>query len=450
MLFIPPWILTCITIAAFLMAVVAYMKSRKERLVIEKQQRIRFSGWKLFFMLIILALFSRFGGVLMGLVQGWRHPWVIHLLPHLWYTVIWLLAGLWVALQLTKKWRFSTDPHVYAFRGLLIMLIFLILTTLLDMRLSVYPALSLLFFGLAILIRKDLLKIILTLIAPWPMFRLMFSEAFEFIARFSRFMGFQFDSFGISLLYFIGVTLLLIIWYLPYIYMAAYNTVKVNPLKNVLKGFSKPGFGILTLAGILVYGGILTALPSYNEMWKPQIQVRAHYDSSKQESRIALKSDEFLKTASVKVDTVDKTYGPMTYKDDIHISFSANWVEVAGSETITKGEKDTIDVHWILNGIKPWYLVRMILETDTLEIDTVITDLMFNQRKNRYGFTWQYEPPQTIPVQIRIVKPPEARLIRNVNTYFSEMPLPVEVTSDWAHISYSTKVTSTDTLDLRK
>ncbi len=446
LVFIPASLFVVFNLVALCLGVCAFIYSRIRRLRIERAERVRFSGFKLFVMLPVIAVFVRSGGWLLTLVKGLRYPWYVHLDAYLWYTPIWLLAGVWMVLQLSRKWRFSPDPYVYAKRGLILLFLYLIGCGLMSMRLALYPAVTLILFGLAIFVRPSILKMVFAILAPLPMSRLIFSEAVPFAGRVMAQIGILLDAPWKSILFQLVLILLLVIWYVPFIYTFSYAVVSVPRLKGMLKQFRRPLFGLGILALILVYGGVLYALPAYNEMWRPFIHVNAKYDISKQESELVIVGNEFLRDVSVKSDTLEEHLHGRFNRKELPIDFKAEWFHIHGKETVTPGDRDTLDVRWHITSDRDWYRLALSLEVDTLEVYDFQSDLEFAHDKDRVRISWFADPPDNVPVEARFSVHPGARLIRKVTAYYPEMPVPIQVSSPLGNVRYRTTVTRTDTL----
>jgi hypothetical protein len=446
LVFIPASLFFVFNLVALCLGVVAFIYSRIRRLRIERVARVRFSGFKLFFMLPVIAVFVRSGGWLLTLIKGFRYPWYVHLDAYLWYTPIWLLAGVWMVLQLSRKWRFSPDPYVYAKRGLIVLFLFLIGCGMLSMRLALYPAATMILFGLAILVRPSILKIVFAILAPLPMSRLIFSEAVLFAGRVSAQIGILLDAPWKSMLFQMVLILLLVIWYVPFIYTFSYTVVRVPWLKKGLKQFRRPALGFGILALILVYGGVLYTLPAYNEMWQPFIHVDANYDISNQESELAIVGNEFLKNVSVKSDTLKEHLHGRFNKKVLPVDFKAEWFHIDGKETVTAGDWDTLDVQWHIVSDRDWYRVALSLEADTLEIYDFQSDLEFTHAKDRVLVSWFADPPEDLSIEARFSLHSKARVIRKIVAVYPEMPVHIQVSSPLGNVRYRTTVTRTDTL----
>jgi len=448
LVFIPSWVILIFNVIALLMGIRAFLYSRKNRLRIEKKQRVRFSGLKLFLMMIIIAIFAEIGDDILQLFKGLRYPWVNNINGYIWFAVLWSIAGLWIVLQLTRKWRFSPDPYVYTKRALIILFIYIIPAGLASMRLALYPALSFTLISLAILIPVPWIKLIFSFLAPVPMFRLLFVETFTGFTRMSAFIGLNIDSFLEALLYSAVLTVILVIWCLPFIYLYAYILVDIGSVKTLCKVSRRPAFGLIILLIVIGYGGFLYSLPAYGDMWRPLIRVEAEYDMGKKESELKLIGNEHFLDVSVKTDSLDQRYEGRTHKEVLAHSFTADWFHVRGHEAFIEGEKDTVTIDWKINSSRPWYDVTLTIRVDTLEIDSVHSELNFNHRKDRVTFSWSNDPPESLRIASRLTIPSGAKLIREVSASYPEMPIPIQVESDLANIRYRTRVTVVDTLDV--
>lgn len=446
-IFIPAWMVVIFNITALGLGIWAFIRSRKNRLRIEKKERVRFSGFKLFGMITVVAVFAQLGEAFLGLVRGLRYPWVVHISSYLWFAALWAVAGLWVVLQITRRWKFSPDPYVYTKRALLILFIFIIPLALFgSMRLALYPAMTFFLISLAVLIPIPWMKPVLSFVAPLPMFRLMFMEVFPFIGRFSSLLGLIIDNFWKALLYSSILVVVLVIWYLPAMYAYAYPVVVNRSLKTGLKTSRKPIFGIILLVVIVGYGGYLYSLPAYNEMWRPVILVEAEYNIQKKESKLKLIGNEVFRDVHVSTDSLEKEYAGRTHKEELEHSFTADWISVHGDETIKRGERDTLSIDWTIASERPWHNVSLTIEVDTLELEDVHSSLKFRHDRDRLRFSWSADPPEALAVEAGFTVEPGARLIRRISARYADLPIRMDIVSEKADIIFRTTVVHEDTL----
>ena len=445
-LFIPMWIIIALVYIALVLSVWAFIHSRNNRLQIEKSQRIRISGLKIFIMMLIIAIFAQLGEAVIQLIKGVRYPWFIHVQEYLWLTAIWVVAGIWAVLQITHKWKFSPDPYVYTKRALIVLFIYTVGCIFLGTRLAFYPAMSLLIVNLIILIPTKSIKTILAFLAPIPLFKLMFLEAFTFIVRSISQGGIGLNTFWKSLIFSSALMLLMTLWYLPYAIIYSYLVVKIKLIKNILKLIRKPVVGIIILLVIIGYSIYIFPLPSYNDLWKPMIKISAKYNIQKQESELKLRGNEYFHNVTVITDSLNKTYNERIHQVELPDSFKAEWVNVSGLESVQPGEKDTVTIDWILKSEKPWYVAQLDIKVDTLEIDTVYCETEYLHKGNKLSFCWYADPPESLQVNARFVVESGASIERKVRAIYSEMPVPVKVEADMYRLLYRTEVNWIDTL----
>jgi len=448
--FLPSWTIPAINILALLLGAWAFMHSRKNRLRIDKPERVRFSGTKLFLMLIIMAIFTQLGEAALQFIKGLRYPWLLHFDKYMWLAAICTIGGVWVALQLTKKWRFSPDSYVYIKRAFVSLFILIVLLGMASMRLALYPALTMISISLAIFIPNTIMKFIFSMLAPYPMFKLMFMEELSFLARSLTVGGAGIDSFGKSLLFSVAITLVLVLWYLPGIYAFANAVVRNSFVRDLLKTLRRPLFGLVILLAVVGFGSYLYSLPSYNEEWTAGIRVNANYNVRSGENSLQLLGNEYFRNVSVKSDSLNRQYDVRIHKDDLHIPFKADWINVTGDELALGGEQDTVKVDWLLSSSRPWFRATLSIQADSLEINDVVSRHAFNRRNNEVSFTWRGLPADTIRVTAEFIVTPGAKLIRTVTGRYTEMPVPIEVNAELGDVAYRTTVVYQDTLTLGK
>ncbi len=446
--YIPIWFIKVVIAISLLLSIYAFIVARKQRTDKSAPEWIKFSAFKLFGLFTVIMIFVHLSEASVQVFSGYRYGWLIHLDTYLWYTVIWSIAGLWTALQITKKWKFNSDPYVYALRFFIILFIYTVLMSLVSARLGAYPAIVLLLLALAIVLKNVWAKSILAFLAFIPMFRLVFNEVFPFMSRGGMMGGFMIDNWFKALLFNVLLSVVLLIWFLPLIYAAGFLVVSNPPLKKSLKTFRKTVPGIVIAVIIIGFGAYLLSLTAYNEMWRPAINVEAEYDINKGDGKLTVKGNEYFKDVHVKTDSLDQNYDSRIQTLEIPQSFKAGWVKVYGMEEIRAGERDTVDFSWIVQSDKPWIRTTVTVKVDTADIYDPVSALAMNHSDNRLRFVWYGNIPDSLNIKGSLAVEPGAKLIRRVNAVYRDMPIPIEVTSDLATVKYRTKVEYQDTVSL--
>jgi uncharacterized membrane protein YidH (DUF202 family) len=226
--FLPTAGMIAIDALAILLGIVAYVRSRSQRRQIDKTQRVRFSGSKVLLIVIIIAVFMQLGEAAMQGIKGLRYPWYVPLQEYLILTALFVCAGIWLGLQLSKSWRFSPEPHVYFSRAVIPLFMVTTFCLIAGVRLALYPALALIAASLTVLAPGTLTKTILALLAPLPFIVLMFNEAFPLLSRSMPHNMTSMSGFVPSLIYSGVLTLILILWYFPVAYLLAATYARLH------------------------------------------------------------------------------------------------------------------------------------------------------------------------------------------------------------------------------
>lgn len=450
LLFLPLWTPKIILILAVAAGMAAFLCSRQSRLKVERGGRIRFSGLKLGVMALGVMIVVRSGDWVMQAVQGLRYPWLVHVNLYLWFAVLWLLAGVFLALQLTRCWRFSPDSYVYVKRATVVLAIYTLLFGLVSARLAVYPALAMLLFSMAVMLRRPAVKTVLLLLAPLPMLRLMFMEALPFLAHFSTLLGFDLNH-GPGMAYMqIGFIVLTLFWTLPFAFAAGYGMVTLPRLKSAAKNLRTWRGGVAVLAALLVYGVVLKALPTRNAVWRSQVHVDARYDLNKGEGSVVIAGNDRLDGVRVHGEHIDRSYDGALFSDTLCTAVHANWFSVSGGEEVVSTQRDTVEAHcnWTLSSQRPWHRVSLALKLDTLAIASVRSSLNSAFNRGQMAMVWQADPPENIDVPLTLKVPRGARLIRTVRAQYAQLPVVLDVTSQDAPVRYRSFVVQRDTLSL--
>lgn len=445
-LYIPTWLIAAINVTAVVLSMLAFYWSRKHRVLIKKDERVKFSGFKVFFITIIVAVFLQLGEAFMQFFKGLRYPWFAPLNHFLWFAAIWATFGIWISLQLTRKWKFSPDPYVYAKRALISLLVVFTLFCFATSRLALYPALSLIAISITILLPNSILKLLATVLAPLPMLRLMFFEMFPMGARSMAESLQGINTWFESFLYSAFLTAILILWYLPMLYLLGYTLTSSWANLNGLKIFRRPVVGFVLLLGIVGYGGYLYSFPAYDQTWRLQLTANAEYNLRNGKSQLHLLGSEFLREVTVTADTVHRRYDAASNEAELPLSFKADWFKLAGTATVLADSVAHVD--WKMKSAQSWHKVTLTLRADTAKISNINTALNYAQNKEVLTFTWFADPPETLRVAASFSMHPKARLIREVKAEYPQTPVPLNVSAKYADVLYQTTVIYRDTLTL--
>ena len=450
-LYIPIWLLIIFNSIAIILGIGTFIIARRNRMIVEKSKRIRVSGLKTFIIFIIILIFAQLGEAFIQLFKGFRYSWYLHIGPYLVYNFIWALSGLWVGLQLTRKWKFSPDSYIYSKRALIVLFIFTVASLFLSARLAFYPAFMLLFVSIAILVQKEWIKILLIILSPLLMTFLLFNEEFTFMSRMMSNTGFQIDNFIKALMFNALLVAFMSLWYLPMLNAFTYLTAVNEYVKNALKIYRKPIVAGGLLVIIIGFGIYLGTLTPYNEMWKPSIYVDANYELPEGKAELTILGNEYFKDVKVTGDTLMEYIDTRMHKVEVPLEFTADWIGLSGYESINQVLMDTVQVdsikyNWSICSDEPYMRITFTIQTDTANIINPKSDLPFTHNEKSIQYVWYGFMGDTLNVTGNFKAEPGAKIIRKISARYVGLPVDLKVESQLASVRYRTTVQYSDTL----
>lgn len=448
--FLPRPGMIIINTLALALGIWAYARSRSRRQMIDKARRVRFSGSKVFFLLLIIAVFTQLGEAGMQMLKGLRYPWYAPLQQYLMLAALFALAGIWVGLQLAKGWRFSPEPHVYFARAVLPLLALTALCWFADARLALYPACTLICAAATVLLPGAMGTTLAALLAPLPLLLLMFNEAVPLMFRSLPHNMTAVSGFLPALLYSAVLTLILVLWYFPLPYLFAATFARQPQKPAIVQALRTKLAGGVLLAVIIAYGGYLYARPAYNERWRASLRATAQFDANTRAGKLELSGDEYFRGVTVNTPDSAKSYDERIHHAEWPLDFSADWMQIAGTTARGSADSGTVSINWQLTTTKPWQQVRVHLQSDTLALAEITSPWVFDERKGKVSFNWAAEPADTLLLTATFKLPEPARLIRKITAVYAGIPVPVEVQARYADVIYRTEVVRQDTLEVEK
>ncbi len=304
-LFIPFWTLLAFIGLAIVISLFAVRRLHVKYLATDRTTLPKWSGMKLFFFMLIIQTCVWFSENIVGLIKGDRFPWIADPGGYIALGFIAATVGIWIALRFSKTLRLTTDPYPYFLRSVVFLVVFIFLLGLLSVRAAVYPAAALFFLSLAMLFSNPLAKILFWIASPYMMYRLIFSEGFELVARSIALSPSRDFTAGVILhLVFI---VFFSLWSFPFLLgFASINRDANSDLLWLRKFSTNRGLGValFTFAILVVF---LSAKPSYNELWKPNLLVDRKVNLTSGETTLSLSSSEYFKNISLHSDDFDTT-----------------------------------------------------------------------------------------------------------------------------------------------
>jgi hypothetical protein len=290
---------------AFLLGIAVLLRMRKRREATPPAPRVRWSGLKLLLCALIIQSFMWLSENVIGVVRGYRFPWVNNYGGFVALAVFCGLIGLWLELRMLRRLPLSGESFPYYLRAFIMLCVLIVLLSIPNAELAVYPALSLIFLSLALLLPPPLLKGVFLLLTPVPVLRLVFSE---YTGLFQRLLAHaQMPSFFSSVLYNLGFVLVFTLLSLPYVYaFAAVYRDSGRDLFWLKKFRGTPGL-VLAGCGAAVTAVVLLLRPVYDPLWETSVSVTQTYRVGTDSGAVRLSSGEYLKGIRCVLDGRDST-----------------------------------------------------------------------------------------------------------------------------------------------
>ena len=301
--FFSHFFLRIIASVAVILGVIVLIRLRRKRLPPDPAAPIRWSTLKLLLCTLIIQSFIWLSENVVGIIRGYRYPWVNNFGG---FAVLGLLCGflgLWLVFRMKRVVRLSADPYPYYLRAFILLGLMIIGLSLANAELGVYPALSLLLLVLAVVLRPPVLKAICMILAPYPVARLLFSE---YIGLFQRlFAQASMETFMLSVLHNGAFILLFTLVSIPFVYAfaAVYRSTAADLFW--LRKFRGTAALVIVGAGIIVTGTYLLFQPVYNETWEQAVRVQQVHTLGADSGTVSLTSSEYLNGVRLTYDNRD-------------------------------------------------------------------------------------------------------------------------------------------------
>jgi len=290
--FVPIWALWSFIIISLVVSVAALILVRRRRETYEGTVRPKIPGLKLFLLMLIIQICVWLSENVVSLIKGVRYPWMTDIIGYYILAFFGACLGIWLSLRLAPRLGLRHDPYAYYLRAFVFLVLFVALASISSAKLALYPATALFLLGLAMIVRHPVLKLLLFLLTPHFMFRLFFTETFDFLARFMHAQP-EITPLVNSLVV-LSFILFFSIWAFPF--LLGFAAVYFDSGKDLLwlKALKQRTAGVVALALFVVTVVVLSLESSYSKEWKPSIRVEESFDLDSSNGSLAVRSPEYL------------------------------------------------------------------------------------------------------------------------------------------------------------
>jgi len=413
-----------LSLAIGLVAFLRLYRTRKLNVNWEEDKKARKSWPKLLVINLIIIVVMLCSLWAMQRVSGQRTPWYAHPDSYILYALLYFVLGIWVSLQLTRKWRLRRNAFFYFSRASIYLAILVGLAWLASgPRLALFPAAGLLFLSLACLAPWSWLKGFLWILAPFWIFRmLVLSECDKFIFRTSAMAFAAFKTQALTLIFWTVLGLVFLVWTMPFLLGFAAVSRSAPGDLWAMKPFRR--LVALIPIGILAIGGAvyLQTVPAYDGPWEQEVTVVQKLDA---ENRTAVEFSSFgyLRGIRAVIDGREIKLGERTAFKRIEMPLGMNWLkEQVTSQTEEKGAETIAHLRVQLGFDKPPLEVSLRIKSDR-PFSVNKANVQYQHKKNRATIRWAHNPGQSLLSEMDIKLPREAHLDAEISATFLDVPV---------------------------
>jgi hypothetical protein len=449
-LFFPLWLLSTFIIVSVVLAIGALIVVRKRRIETEKSQRPKVPALKLFLFALLIQTCVWLSENLVGLIKGTRFPWIAS--PDGYFILGFLAAilGIIFSLKFSPRMNLSRDPYRWFLRTVVFLLVFISLLALVNIKVTLYPALALFFLALAMLVQKPWLKLLFWILSPHFMFRLMFSEGFFFLGRTMALQSTQpmWMYFVLHLFYILFFAL----WSFPFLlgFAAVYFDSGID-LLWLKKWKTRTGL-IAGSALFLLCVLVLSSFPSYSDEWRSTITIDQSLDMNTGEGTVQLKSSEYLRHLTVhfaEKDTMISTWERNVLLKEFSYNYTP-WIQIERTVLTSADSSITYDILATLHFKYRPRNFTISYSTKKSKIEDVAGEFITNTTAHRVSLQWKSFPDTVmmIPIHFRTAKTDS--VTETLEAKFVELIEPVRIEKELTNIDSQTTLRRTETIRARE
>ncbi|MBX2992597.1 MAG: M28 family peptidase [Bacteroidetes bacterium] len=441
-------------------SVAVFVRARKNRLVPDTARKIKWSRFKLIGVAFVLQFFLWSSETVVGLIGGYRFPWVNNESGFLILGALCGLVGLWFVLQAVRRYRLTEDASVFVRPALVSLFVMTLLSAYLTPELGMYLAASLLCMSLATRVKKPALKLILFTMAFLVLYKLVF---FDGLGLFQRGIAQnQMSAFWQKALLHLGYVVVFTGLSLPFVYgfAAIYrgSGVDVMWLRRFRKG---NGLLVTSLAAVSV-ATYLLAQPVYDNLWFNNVRVSHHYELGADTSSFTIRSSEYFEGLTGTLNGRDTTLtGRQNYAAVQEArGLSVNWVGVSQSvEEPARISDSTWRVERVLEvhtQFKP-LLVNLVYESDQpFEVRSQwahgpqARDRRLRETEMRKVFRWYSFPDTLLRIPVTFTLRDTQHVTERVEVVFDSVAFPIRLQREFTNVEYRTTIAAMDSFAIAK
>ncbi|MCX6134671.1 MAG: M28 family metallopeptidase [Ignavibacteriales bacterium] len=429
--FVPIWALWTFIFVSVSVSIAALILVRRRRKFYEGTMRPKVPGLKLFLLMIIIQVCVWLSENVVSLLKGVRYPWMTDINGYYVLAFLGACLGIWLSLRLSPKLRLRHDAYSYYLRAFVFLVLFVVLASLSSAKLALYPATALFLLGLAMIVRQPMLKLLFWLLSPHFMFRLLFTETFDFLARF---MHAQPEITPVvNSLVVLSYILFFSIWAFPF--LLGFAAVYFDSAKDLLwlKTLKQRTAAIIAAALFVVMVVFLLQENSYSKEWKPSVRIEQSFNLDSTRGNLSVRSPEYLGGTHLAFAGIDTTIAGKTTEVTFERSLSLPadpWIRIV--RTIQTARKDSmLTVELVVNLNMKHRPVKLKVSYSGMKgkLVNAASPYASGTTEGSISLQWASFPDTllTIPISFSIPARDSIGIREHLEAYFVEEPVPISV-----------------------
>jgi hypothetical protein len=455
LVFVDHWVLWVIHVVTLVIAVFALVRLRRKR-IIDRSLQPGWSAVKLVLATLILQVFFWVPESILGLIRGYRYPWVNNFGGFVGLALIAGAVGLWCVLRMAGRFRLHEDPYIYFLRVFIIFVLVTVALAVANPEIALYTGSSLLFFSIAVLVRHPIVKGALVLASMYLPLHLIFMEA---LGLFQRGMAGGVLTAWWKVVATDGVYVAVFtLLSLPFVFgmVAAYRSAAGDLF--FLRRFRSYRTLLVLLPMFLIGAVILLNRPVYDQQWQRTVRAEQRYELGADSSTMHITGGEFLRGLHVTLaghDTVLTTQCNV-YDPNLGKGSAVNWVTMHTAQklladTATADSLKSLERTIEILGSRRPLLVEINFRSDqSFELKSHWSQgtrtMGVSPADRSKTLTWYAFPDSILDVPMTLRIRPSQKVIERVTITYPDLAAPVILRRDLTTITTRTVVTHADTV----
>jgi hypothetical protein len=458
--FIPYALLWTFIGVSLISLIVAFVVARRRRLHLDPITKVKWSRLKLIVAALVIQTFIWSSESVLGLIKGYRFPWVNNVLGFKILGLLFGLVGLWFVLQAVRKYRLSEDAYVFARLSIFPFLILTVLASYVTPELGMFVAASALAFAVAVIGRKPMFKLLFFALSFLIFYNLIFFDGLPLFQRLLASNGMT--KWWQNVLADVGFILVFTGLSLPFVH--GFATVYRGSGVDLfwMKKFTKRSGLIVTSLAIVAVAGYLFVQPVYGNLWFNSMRIEQLYTLGENTSSVTLKGSEYVDGLNGMLNGRDTILTENTNRVELDSPSGSRvqWADVTRSaippmkisDSTWKVERTTtIHAQFRPLRIDVTYESEKPFELESQWAHGPRTpDPAQRETERRKRFRWAFFTDTLLTIPVSFTLRDSQRVQERIEIAFDSVAYPIRLRRDFTNVSYRTIVTARDSFFVMK